>query len=308
MASRKNGSVVIAGGSGYLGLSLARYLTQRNYNVTVISRSVPELPPEVQHRTWDGRNVDDWARSLEGSSALVNLAGRTVDCIKTPETEDQILRSRVESTRCLGRALRTVKRKPKVWVQMSTAHIYGDSVEMCTEESAYGYGLAPYVGQAWEDAFRECIPRGMRGVALRTSFVIGRSGGALRRLAFLVRLGLGGTVGHGKQGMSWIHESDMNRIFHWAIDNQRAKGAYIASAPRPVSQKEFMKALRQSMRIPIGLPATAWMVRMGAPLLMRTDPDLALYGRYCRSERLETEGFNFEFPELKVALQDIYAR
>jgi NAD dependent epimerase/dehydratase family enzyme len=140
--------------------------------------------------------------------------GRSVDCIKTPEHQDEILRSRIEATRVLGMAVRSISSPPPVWVQMSTAHIYGDPPHIiCTEESPFGYGLAPFVGRAWEEEFRANVLPSQRGVVLRTSFVIGRDrgagGGALARLRMLVRLGLGGRVGSGTQGMSWIHETDM---------------------------------------------------------------------------------------------------
>ena len=129
--------------------------------------------------------------------------------------------------------------------------------------------------------------------------------GALSRLSTLVRWGLGGTVGSGKQGMSWIHEADLNRLVEQALANSSMQGIYIASAPNPVSQKEFMRTLRRAMRMPIGLPAFAWMVRIGAPLLMRTDPELALFGRYVISKRLAEDGFEFQFPRLGEALSDL---
>jgi NAD dependent epimerase/dehydratase family enzyme len=193
---------------------------------------------------------------------------------------------------------------------MSTAHIYGDPPNVtCTEDSPFGYGLAPFVGQAWESEFKQAALSTQRGVARRTSFVIGRNrgagGGALARLLFLVRFGLGGTVGSGTQGMSWIHEADMNRLFERALTDHRMKEAYIASSPNPVSQREFMATLRRVVGIPIGLPAFSWMVRIGAPLFMRTDPELALYGRYVISKRLQQEGFEFEFPDLEIALRDL---
>ena len=120
-----NRTVIIAGGSGYLGLNLARYLLHSGYSVSILSRKVPkDIPTGAKHINWDGRTLGDWAANLEGCHALVNLTGRTVDCIKTPETMDQILRSRVESTAILGEALKTVRKKPSVWVQMSTAHIF----------------------------------------------------------------------------------------------------------------------------------------------------------------------------------------
>ena len=121
----------------------------------------------------------------------------------------------------------------------------------------------------------------------------------------VVRLGLGGRVGSGAQGMSWIHELDMNRLFERAIDDPRMQGTYIASSPNPVSQSAFMRELRRSLRMPIGLPAFSWMVRIGAPYFMRTDPELALYGRYVVSKRLEEEQFEFQFPKLREALEEL---
>jgi uncharacterized protein len=202
--------------------------------------------------------------------------------------------------------LRRVNNPPPVWVQMSTAHIYGDPPEaVCDEDSAFGFGLAPIVGRAWERAFADAIPPGIRPVILRTTFVIGRGGGALPRLAKLTRLGLGGTVGRGRQGMSWLHELDMNRIFERALSDPSMQGAYIATAPTPLSNADFMRELRRAIGMPIGLPAPAFLVRLGAPLIMRTDPELALYGRYCIPRRLQSEGFEFKFPALREALQDL---
>ena len=168
--------------------------------------------------------------------------------------------------------------------------------------------MAPVVGKAWEKAYGEAVLPGMRQVLLRTSFVLGRDGGALPRLAKLVRFGLGGTVSHGRQGISWIHETDMNRLFVGAIINSTMTGAYMATAPNPVSNKEFMRELRRAHGMLIGLPAFAWMVRLGAPLVMGTDPELALLGRYCVSRRLPEEGFDFRFPELASALKDLYSK
>ncbi len=299
--------IVIAGGSGFLGLSLARHLAAGGHRVVILSRSAPPRDQRWEHRRWDGRTLSDWSRSLDGADGLVNLAGRTVDCVKTPDHCDEILRSRVESTRVLGLALREVASPPPVWVQMSTAHIYGDPpTEVCDEDSATGFGLAPFVGQAWEDEFERSALPSMRRVVLRTTFVLGREGGALPRLATLARFGLGGRSGHGRQGISWIHERDMNRIFERALVNDAMRGVYIATAPNPVSNADFMRELRRALRVPIGLPAPAALVRLGAPLVMRTDPELALYGRYCVSRRLREEGFEFEFAALRDALGDLY--
>lgn len=302
------GRIVIAGGTGFLGLNLARALDGLGCEIVLISRNRPTVEHPGRHETWDGHRVGEWAKALDGATAVVNLAGRTVDCIKTPDHCDQILRSRVEATDALGRAMREIDTPPPVWVQMSTAHIYGDSLDrVCDEDAAFGYGLAPFVGEAWEGACSRGVLPGMRNVILRTSFVLGRHGGALSRLARIVRWGLGGKVGHGRQGMSWIHERDMSRIFVRAIADEAMEGAYVATAPNPVSNVEFMRELRRAIGMPIGLPAAQWMVRIGAPLVMRTDPELALYGRYCVPSRLAAEGFEFEFTEVGAALRDLYS-
>jgi uncharacterized protein (TIGR01777 family) len=307
-----SGPVVIAGGSGYLGQSLARRLADSGLPVVILSRSPPVAGPWT-HTPWDARTLGAWAAALDGAAALVNLVGRTVDCVKTPDHCDEILRSRVEATRALGDACRAVAHAPPVWVQMSTAHIVGDPPSVvCDEMSPPGYGLAPQVGLAWEAAFWDGLQRGQRGVVLRTSFVIGppnaAGSGALGRLRTLARFGLGGAVGSGRQGISWIHQRDFNRIAERAIRNAAMEGVYIASAPNPVSNREFMRELRRAIGVPIGLPAAEWMVRIGAPLLLRTDPELALYGRFVVPARLLAERFRFEFPSVREALADIYRR
>lgn len=313
MPSSNTGPIVIAGGSGFIGLSLALHLTELGMPVVILSRRVPVIAGPWLHVSWDARTKGDWIRALDGAAGLVNLVGRSVDCIKTPDHQDEILRSRVESTRVLGEAMRAIPTPPPVWVQMSTAHIYGDPPEVvCTEDSPFGFGLAPFVAKSWEDEFARSILPTQRGVVLRTSFVIGRDrgagAGALPKMLRVVRMGLGGAVGSGRQGISWIHETDLNRLIERGLTKTTMSGAYVTSSPHPVPQREFMKTLRQVMRVPIGLPAFAWMVRLGAPLMMKTDPELALYGRYVVSRRLAEEGFEFRFPELRAALLDLLPR
>lgn len=302
--------IVIAGGSGFLGLSLATFFTAKGATVVLLSRSEPKQSGDWRYCRWDGRSVGDWCKEIDGADAVINLAGRSVNCIKTPDHQDEILRSRVEATRVIGAAMGLAKRPPSVWVQMSTAHIYGDPPStMCDEYSAEGVGFAPTIGRAWEAAFSESLLPNQRGVVMRTSFVLGRDrgagGGALEMLRFLTRLGLGGKVGRGTQGMSWIHEEDLCRLFEIAITDESMSGSYIVSSPYPVSQDEFMRTLRQTMGVPFGLPAFEWMVRIGAPLFFRTDPELVLYGRYVQSRRLAERGFEFLHPRLDSALKDL---
>jgi len=296
--------VVIFGGSGFLGMNLARHLSELGYVVDIVSRNRPTDGLWSFH-SWDARSIGEWASVIDGAYAVVNLAGRTVDCIKTPLQCDEILRSRVEATRVLGQAVQNAANKPCVWVQMSTAHIYGDSELQCDETAAFGYGLAPTVGAAWEKAFDESCPDGIRKVVLRTTFVLGRTGAALQKLKLVTKLGFGGTISTGKQGMSWIHEHDMSRIIEQTISDPSMQGPYIASSPNPVSNRVFMRSLRKALSMPIGLPAASWMIKIGAKFILKTDPDLALYGRYCIPQRLINEGFEFEYPDLDNALKDL---
>ena len=313
MATIEDKKIIIAGGSGFLGISLATHLTSAGAKVTILSRSKLKVTGPWEHCIWDGRTTGPWCDVIDGADGLVNLAGRTVDCIKTPDHKDEIIRSRVESTNVLGRAMRLAANPPPVWVQMSTAHIYGDPpTAVCTEESAFGVGLAPKVAKAWEAAFNGGLLPSQRGVLMRTSFVIGRDlgagGGALDKLGWLARIGLGGKVGKGTQGMSWIHELDINRFVELGLTDQTTSGVYILSSPNPVSQVDFMRELRRAVGMPIGLPAFEWMVRIGAPIIFKTDPELALYGRYVIPQRLIDEGFEFEYPDLAQGLKNCVSK
>lgn len=311
------GPIILFGGSGFLGVSLALHLAAAGRSIVIITRNAPVIEGPWQYKHWDARTIGPWVRDLEDAAAIVNLAGRSVDCIKTPDNCDAILRSRVEATRTIAAAVREVRNPPKVWVQMSTAHIYGDPASaICDEDSALGFGLAPTVGKAWEEAAMYGALSSQRLVMLRTVFVIGRDrgvgGGALARLKKLARLGLGGQVGSGTQGFSWIHELDMNRIFERAINDDSMRGVYNACGPNPTSQKHFMQEVRKVSgglgTLGIAPPAPAWAVRLGAPLLMKTDPELALYGRYVVPKRLLKEGFEFRFASLAEALKDLAAK
>lgn len=305
--------IIIAGGSGFVGTSLAHHLAGQGADVVILARKAPLIVGRWRYAQWDGRTLGPWSTELEGAAGLVNLAGRSVNCVKTPDHQDEILRSRVESTRVLGEAVRSVDGPPPVWVQMSTAHIYGDPPDLvCSEASSCGYGLAPAVGKAWEEAYSRSILTTQRAVVLRTSFVLGRNrgagGGALDLLGPLARVGLGGRVGRGTQGMSWIHEFDLSRLIEWCLVDSKTCGTYVATAPQPVSNSEFMRELRRAVGMPIGMPAASWMVRFAARYLLRTDPELALYGRYVISRRLDSEGFSFQFPTLRHALDDVLSR
>jgi hypothetical protein len=305
MTENKINRVVITGGTGFLGQALAANLERAGRDVVVVSRNKPQGSFHGRWVGWDGSTAGAWARTLDGAAAVVNLAGRTVDCRKTPDRCDEILRSRVESVRAVGEAFALCDRPPRVWVQASTAHIYGDPPDtVCHEQSPTGFGLAPFVGEAWENELDQACPPVVRKVVLRTSFVLGTAGGAFPVLRRLARLGLGGKIGSGRQWISWLHIEDMVRVMRRAIEDLSMRGVYNATAPKAVTNAQFMRTLRDVMLpVPLGLPSPAWLVRLGAATLVDTDPELPLYGRNVVPAKLLREGFDFHYAELDEALR-----
>ena len=304
-AARPVERVIIAGGSGFLGQSLAAALPASVRDVVILTRGQPKSVGRVRYVTWDAKTLGPWAVELEGAHAIVNVVGRTVDCRKTSANKKVILESRIDSVNALAAAHRQCNNAPRVWVQSATAHIYGDTGdEVLDESSPIGTGFAPQVGLAWEAALNNADLIDCRKVILRISFVLGRNGGPLKTLARLARLGLGGTIGSGRYYMSWLHEDDLNAIILRAIEDHSMHGIYIATSPGPETNRNFMAALRRAVHRPWSPPAPAAMVRVGA-WLMRTDPELALLGRRLKPTRLLSEQFAFKHPSLDETLRSL---
>ncbi len=301
-----NGRVVIAGGSGFLGRALAEAVEKSGGEAVVLTRRPSDWKGLGRAVFWDGiRAEESWATELDGAAALVNLAGRSVDCRRSRRNYDEILRSRVESCEALGEALRLVYRPPAVWVQATSLAIYGDAGDRVCDESAFvPEGFPSDVCVAWEEALGRALRPEMRWAVLRIGFVLGRGGGALPTLARLARLGLGGPIGSGRQWISWIHADDMTRLFLEAIRNPSVHGICNATGLQPVTNAEFMETLRRVLKVPVGMPAPAPLVRMAAPFL-DTDPDLALRGRRGLPCRIHGLGFRFRHHELEDALADL---
>ncbi len=299
--------LVIAGGSGFVGRGLGAEAMRRGYEVVVLSRSGEAVVAGARAVRWDGRTRGEWVRELEGAMALVNLAGKNVNCRYTRRALAEIDASRVDSTRVLGDAVHGCVAPPRVWVQAGTLAIHGDAGDRwCDEEAPFGSGPGVKTARKWERAFAESPTPRTRRVLLRISFVLGRDGGALATLEHITRAYLGGAVGSGRQFVSWIHEADMNRIFLRAIEDEAMSGVYVASSPEPARNAAFMSELRDALRRPWAPRTPAWMVRVGC-WLMRTEPLLALTGRRGDPRRLEEAGFIFRFPTLRETLADLYS-
>jgi uncharacterized protein (TIGR01777 family) len=299
--------VILAGGSGFLGTLLSKYLTEQGYEVIVLTRHPNQSAGVVKEIHWDGRTLGPWAEHLNGARAVVNLAGKSVNCRYTPDNRREINESRVNSVRVIGEAIRACSKPPSTLVQAASLAIYGDAGDRwCDERTSHGDGFPVETCLLWEKAFEESPTPQTRRVILRIGFVLGKSGGALQMLARLAKLGLGGTVGSGRQYISWIHSLDMNRLFLSAIEQKHMSGAFNATGPQPVTNAEFMRELRRAVHRPWSPPVPTWAVHIGSRL-MGTEACLALTGRRCAPKRLQDIGFNFNFPMLRGALTDIYA-
>ena len=298
--------IVIAGGTGFLGRLLARTLVERGDEVIILTRHPEADVSPARAVAWDGRTVGLWAAELEGADAVVNMTGKNVNCRYTEAALHEINASRVDSVHVIGDAIRRCTNPPAVWVQTGSLAIYGNAGDrLCGEDAPPGEGVPAETCLRWERAFEESPTHWTRRVWLRISFVLGRSGGALTFLERLTRWGLGGTVGGGRQYISWIHEEDMIRLFLRAIDEPGMSGVYNATGPEPVTNAGFMRELRHALRRPWSPPTPAWAVPIGC-WLMGTEPVLALTGRRGSAEKLLREGFTFRFPHLPEALASLY--
>jgi uncharacterized protein (TIGR01777 family) len=313
--------IVIPGGTGQVGTLLARGFHAGGHEVTVLSRRPSAAPNGPPWRTvgWDARTVGAWAESFEGADAVINLAGRSVDCRYTPEHRREILASRVDSTRAVGQAIAGCARPPRVWLQAGTATIYAHRYDAPNDEATGLIGgdepgapdtwrFSVGVARAWEAALDAAPAPATREVALRSAMVTSPDrGGVFDVLLGLVRRGLGGTAGDGRQFVSWVHGDDFARAVRFLIDRDDLAGAVNVAAPGPLPNAEFMRALRRAWGARVGLPAARWMLEVGA-VALRTETELILKSRRVVPGRLLAAGFAFGHPAWPEAAADLTAR
>jgi uncharacterized protein (TIGR01777 family) len=311
--------IILPGGTGQIGRMLARAFQQDDHEVVVLSRgTVANAPYRVV--PWDARTLGGWAKEFEGADVVINLAGRSINCRYTPANLRALRESRMDSTRIVGQAIRKAAHPPRVWLQASTATIYAHRSDAPNDEltglMATAETDAPKTWQdilavatAWEQAATEGGPLPhTRQVLLRTSIMMSPVvGGAFEVMLGLVRHGLGGRAGDGRQYISWINDRDFLRAIRWLIGRDTLAGPVNLASPGPLPNAEFMQGLREAWGISFGLPASGLVLEAGA-FFMRTETELILKSRRVVPTRLLQDGFKFEFPHWPEAARDLCAR
>jgi uncharacterized protein len=309
--------IVMPGGGGQIGSLLASVFVADGHDVVILGRH--PVPTPGRFVPWDGVTLGDWAATLDGADVVVNLAGRSVNCRYSARHRQEILDSRIDSTRVVGQAIARSRRPPRVWLQASTATIYAHRHDAGNDETTGVLGgsepnvpdtwrFSIDVARAWEAACDEAVVPATRKVLLRSAMTMSPDrGGIFDTLLGLTRRGLGGAAGDGRQFVSWIHERDFVRAIRWLIDRDDLAGPVNLAAPEPLPYTEFMRALRAATHVRIGLPATRWMLEIGA-FLMRTETELVLKSRRVVPGRLLASGFGFDFPSWPAAAADLCDR
>ena len=309
--------IVIPGGSGQVGQLLARTFEADGHEIVILSRS----GKDAQFKTvgWDAKNLGDWVGEFENTDVVINLAGRSVNCRYNDENRRQMLESRVDSTKIVGEAIANAKNPPKIWLQASTATIYAHRFDEANDEltgiiggneedAPDTWNFSIKVAKSWEKAANDADTPDTRKVLLRSAMVMSPDkDGIFDVMLGLVRKGLGGTAGNGRQYISWIHEQDFIRAIYRLIEREDIDGAVNVSSPNPLPNKEFMRIFREAWRTKIGLPATELMLEIGA-FFMRTETELVLKSRRVVPTRLLESGFKFEFADWENAAKDLCER
>ena len=292
--------MLIAGANGFIARHLCEYFLQHDWEVIGLARQSEGVPSGCRYVHWDGESLGDWVSELGKCEVLINLVGRSINCRHTEENKRQILSSRVNSTKLLGKAIHACDDPPELWINGSAAGIYEATREQAHGETGkQGSGFIAEVVKEWEEAFFSAeIPSAVRRVALRTTMVFAdEPGNPYRILHSLAKWGLGGRVGNGKQMVSWIHIEDVVRAIAFIISYNDVFGPINLSAPGAMSNSEMMRRFRKSAGMPIGIPAPALGVRVGA-YLMGTAPELVLDSSWVDPAALRDAGFEFDHPEL----------
>jgi len=299
--------MIIAAGTGFLGQVLANHFKNK-FEIIILTRGKSDFKNGFKLVNWNAKSFSGWESELEDAYALINLTGRSVDCRYTEGNKKIIYDSRIDSTKILNEAVMLCKNPPKHWLNSSTSTIYrhSEDKQMTEKNGEIGDDFSMNIAKAWEKEFFSTNTSRTIKTALRTSIVLGKSGGAFVPIKKLAQFGMGGKQGNGKQFISWIHEKDFARSVEFIIENEMT-GIVNLVSPKPIRNASFMQILQSEMKMLIAIPTPQMILRFGA-LLIGTEPELVLKSRNVIPERLLENGFIFEFETLEKAFKNLLAK
>jgi uncharacterized protein (TIGR01777 family) len=316
-----NKKIVIAGGTGFIGQEMIKYFGKEN-SIIILTRQIPDARnnrnayysltakdlEHVRYVKWDARTLGEWAHELNNSDLLINLTGKTVNCRYTEKNKKEILDSRVNAVKILGEAIRQCKVAPLLWINASSATIYRHAMDRPQDEysTEFHEGFSVNVCRAWEQTFYDEHTPATRKAALRMAITLG-PGGIFIPYFNLLKFGLGGRQGSGKQMYSWVHIEDTCRMIEWIFVHRELNGTFNCASPNPVTNNEFMQTLRRITRTRIGLPAYTWMIKLDGAII-GTSPELVLKSRWVVPTKILESGFQFNYPFLTDAMREIIAK
>jgi len=317
----KNKKIILAGGTGFIGQELVRYFGKEN-KITILTRNLFNARNNRNHYSsltekdlaavkfiqWDGKSTGEWIKELDGADLIINLAGKTVNCRYTEKNKKEIFDSRTDAVKAIGAAINQCTSPPRLWINASSATIYRHAEDRPQDEytGEFHDGFSVQVCKLWEKTFYEQATPETRKVALRMAITLG-PGGVLIPYFNLLKFGLGGKQGNGRQMYSWIHIEDTCRILEWINDHSMMEGTYNCSSPSPVTNATFMNLLRKTTGCAVGLPAYKWMLKIGATLI-GTETELVLKSRWVIPTKIIESGFDFKYPSLANAFNDIISK
>ncbi len=307
--------VILAGGSGFLGRALARALTAAGWEVVVLTRDTDRVPPaddlpSLRAVMWNGETGGAWATELDDATAVVNLAGRSINCVHSLENSREILDSRLNAVRALTKGYARAKRPPPLWVQVSATGFYGNAGDrFCEESLPPGPGFLAEVCKRWEDALATAdVPEVQRRIVLRLGPVLDQKTGPFPAMLGLTKKFVGGAAGTGRQFISWVHRDDAVAALEAALTKPEMTGTYNVCAPGAVTNAEFMRELRSAVGRPWCPPAPEFIVRFVAEHHFHTDGNLALHGQRATPQKLLATGFKFKHPAVGGAIRDLLGK
>lgn len=314
----KNKKIVIAGGTGFIGEEMIKYWGKDN-QLVILTRQVKHAVnnrnnfnalneadlKKVRYEKWDGKTSGDWAKALDGADIIINLAGKSVNCRYTAKNKQEIFDSRTNSVNAIGDAIRKCKRPPALWINASSATIYRHATDRPQDEytGEMHNDFSVQVCKKWEKDFYAQQTPLTRKIALRMAIALG-AGGVLIPYFNLLKFGLGGRQGSGKQMYSWVHVKDTLNMIEWLFEHAELSGTFNCSSPNPVTNNEFMRTLRKVTGYAFGLPAYEWMLTIGGAFI-GTESELVLKSRWVVPAKIMETGFRFTYPLLEEALADV---